>query len=115
LAAHIAEAARSAGRPVVVSPAVSAKERAMLGSAWRLTGAVYLSSAAANGSLDPPVIDSLSDAVALPKVRIRSRRPTLPDDVSASMLGMLECGRLGRLPVGPSAVRDSLELTCNLR
>jgi hypothetical protein len=116
LAAHIAEAAREAGRPVVASPSVSAKERSFLGSTWRLTGTVYLSSAAANGSKDPPVFDSLSNAaVVLPKVPIRGRRPSLPDDVSASMLGMLECGRIGRLPVGPSPARDSLELRCNLR
>jgi hypothetical protein len=116
LAAHIAQAARAAGRPVVASPSVPAKERALLGSAWRLTGTVYLSSAAANGSNDPPVIDSLSDAdAALPKVLVRGRKSTLPDDVSESMLGMLQCARLARLPAGPGAVRDSLELRCNLR
>jgi hypothetical protein len=116
LAAHIAHAAREAGRPVVASPSVPAKERALLGSEWRLTGAIYLSSAAANGSNDPPIIDSLSDAdVDLPSVQPRSRRARLPDDVSASMLGMLECGRLGRLPEGRSPARDSLELRCNLR
>ena len=38
LAAHIATAARDAGRPVAVSPALSAGERALLGSGWRLTG-----------------------------------------------------------------------------
>ena len=116
LAAHIAHAARESGRPVVASPSVPAKERALLGSAWRLTGAIYLSSATANGSNDPPIIDSLSDAdVDLPHVPLHRRRATLPDDVSASMLGMLECGRLGRLPEGRSPARDSLELRCNLR
>ncbi|MDB4889062.1 MAG: hypothetical protein JWL61_917 [Gemmatimonadetes bacterium] len=116
LAAHIARAARAAGRPVVASPSVTAKERALLGSAWRLTGTVYLSSAAANGSIDPPVIDSLSDVDAvLARVPIRARKATLPDDVSASMLGMLQCARLARLPAGPGPVRDSLELRCNLR
>jgi hypothetical protein len=116
LAAHIAQAAREAGRPVVASPSVPARERALLGSAWRLTGTVYLSSAAANGSTDPPIIDSLSDAGQVRTNRlVRRRKATLPDDISASMLGMLECGRLGRLPAGPSAVRDSLELRCNLR
>jgi hypothetical protein len=116
LAAHIAEAGREAGRPVAVSPSVAANERALLGSAWRLTGTVYLSAGAANGSTDPPVIDSLSAAgFVAPRVPTRRQRATLPDDVSASMLGMLECGRLARLPAGPSAVRDSLELRCNLR
>ncbi|MEO8335470.1 MAG: DUF2723 domain-containing protein [bacterium] len=116
LAAHIAQAARIAGRPVVASPSVPSKERALLGSAWRLTGTVYLSSAAANGSRDPPVIDSLEDTGYVhPTVPKRGRKSTLADDVSASMLGLLECGRLGRLPAGPSPARDSLELRCNLR
>ena len=35
-------------------------------------------------------------------------RDTLPDDVSESMLGLLECGRLGRLPRGSSPARESL-------
>ncbi len=116
LAAHIARAARESGRPVVASPSVPAKERALLGSKWRLIGTLYLSSAAANGSTDPPVIDSLSDGgTVLPEVHVRGRKATLPDDVSASMLGMLHCARLARLPAGPSPVRDSLELRCNLR
>jgi hypothetical protein len=116
LAAHIAQAARESGRPVVASPSVPAKERALLGSAWRLTGTVYLSAGAADGSNDPPIIDSLSDAgFVAPKVPLRGRKSTLPDDVSASMLGLLECGRLGGLPAGRSPLRDSLELRCNLR
>ena len=95
LAAHIAESARAARRPVVASPSVPAKERALLGSEWRLRGTVYVSSAAANGSVQPPVIDSLSDAgFAHAKVPARGTRATLPDDVSESMLGLLECGRL---------------------
>jgi len=116
LAAHIAEAARAAKRPVVASPSVPARERALLGSGWRLEGTSYVSSAAANGSVQPPVIDSLSDSLfAHAKVSRRGRSATLPDDVSESMLGLLECGRLGRLPPGSSAARESLELRCNLR
>ncbi len=116
LAAHIAEAAREAGRPVVASPSVSAKERSLLGAAWRLTGVVYVSSSAANGSTDPPVIDANGESdSARPAPTVRAGRTRLPDDVSASMLGLLECGRLATLSAGPSLWRDSLELRCNLR
>jgi hypothetical protein len=116
LAAHIAEAARAAGRPVVTSPSVPARERALLGSAWRLAGTVYLSSAGANGSVEQPIIDSLSDAgTARAKVPTHGRHATLPDDVSESMLGLLDCGQLARVPKGSSPARESLELRCNLR
>ncbi|MEP6730734.1 MAG: DUF2723 domain-containing protein, partial [bacterium] len=115
LAAHIARAAREAGRPVAVSPSMSSKERALLGSNWRLTGAVYLSSAPANGSLAPPIIDSLSDVGLVRPRASDGGKSQLPDDVSASMLGLLECGRLARLPAGSSRARDSLETRCNLR
>ena len=115
-AALIARAARVAGRPVAASPALPAGERALLGSVWRLDGAVYVSSGAANGSNAPPLIDSLSAPVGW-----RASGPTgahgarLPDDVSAMMLGLLDCPRLARLPAGRSASRDSLEVKCNLR
>ena len=116
LAAHMAQAARDAGRPVAVSPAVSAKERALLGSGWRLAGAVYLSSAAANGLVTAPIVDRTSDAsLARPDGAPSGRAGRLPDDVSASMLRLLECGRLGRMPAAHTDVRDSLEVTCNFR
>jgi hypothetical protein len=116
LAAHIAQAARLAGRPVAVSPAMTASERALLGSGWRLTGAVYVSSSAANGTSAPPAIDSASDAgLVRPTAPTRNRTARLPDDVSASMLELLDCGKLGRLPVGASPGRDSLEVRCNFR
>ena len=115
-AALIARAARAAGRPVAASAALSAGERARLGSGWRLNGAVYVSSREATGARELPVIDSLSAAVGR---RVSgptgSQRARLPDDVSDIMLGLLDCPRLGRLPAGRSASRDSLEVRCNFR
>ena len=116
LAAHMAQAARESGRPVAVSPAMSAQERALLGSNWRLAGAVYLSSAPANGLVAAPVVDSTNETnFARPRDAPRGRPTKLPDDVSTSMLRLLECNRLGRMPTARSAARDSLEVTCNFR
>ncbi|MEO8624624.1 MAG: DUF2723 domain-containing protein, partial [bacterium] len=115
-AALIARSARVAGRPIAASTGLLSRERALLGSGWRLNGAVYVSSSAANGSNDPPAIDSLSAPSGWrPIGRIDGRKARLPDDVSAVMLGLLDCPRLGRLPAGRSASRDSLEVRCNFR
>jgi hypothetical protein len=115
-AALIARAARAAGRPVSVSPALPAAERALLGSGWRLAGAVYVSSGAADGSHLPPLIDSSSAPAGWRMSGPRDAPGTrLPDDVSAMMLSLLDCPRLARLPPGPSASRDSLEVRCNFR
>ncbi len=112
-AALIARAARAAGRPVAVSAAVSSSNRALLGSRWALAGAVYLSGGPADMSREPPVIGTIPISAAAPSVS--RRRAKLPDDVSAMMLAVIDCQRLGRIPAGRSALRDSLEVTCNLR
>ena len=115
-AALIARAARLAGRPIAVSTALPAGERVLLGSGWRLAGAVYVASSAPNGLLELPVIDSLG---LPPGWRMRAvpgaRGARLPDDVSGMMLGLLDCPRLARIPSGRSASRDSLEVRCNVR
>ena len=115
-AALIARAARLAGRPIAVSTALPAGERVLLGSGWRLAGAVYVASSAPNGLLELPVIDSLG---VPPGWRMRAvpgaRDARLPDDVSGMMLGLLDCPRLARIPSGRSASRDSLEVRCNVR
>jgi hypothetical protein len=112
-AARIAEAARAAGRPVAASPSVPGEERALLGSRWTMSGTVYVSSARADGSALAGVMMPAVGSVA---VRPQSRkRAALPDDVSASMLRLLECRRIGSLAAGQSALRDSLEVSCNLR
>ena len=115
-AALIARAARVAGRAVAVSPALSARERALLGSGWRLNGAVYVASGPANGSHEAPVIDTLSAPAGWRYAgRAGGGGGRLPDDVSAVMLGLLDCPRLARLAAGRSASRDSLEVRCNVR
>ncbi|MEP7000073.1 MAG: DUF2723 domain-containing protein [bacterium] len=115
-AALIARSARLAGRPVVASTGLQSRERALLGSAWRLNGAVYVSSAAADGSNVPPAIDNLSAPSGWQPIgRADARKARLPDDVSTVMLSLLDCPRLARLPAGPSPSRDSLEVRCNFR
>ena len=115
-AALIARAARIAGRPIAASPALPAGERALLGSGWRLDGAVYVSSGAANGSTAHPVIDSLSAPAGWRLSRpAAARSARLPDDVSALMLGLLDCPQLARVAAGRTALRDSLEVRCNVR
>ena len=110
-AALIARAARSSGRPVSVSAALTAHERALLGSGWRLQWATYISSAPSGGN-QVPVIDSAS---APPHWRMSARGgggAHLPDDVTAIMLTLLDCPALGALPKGQTS---SLESKCNVR
>ena len=116
LAAKIAESARRSGRPVAVSPAMTSMERALLGSRWALMGAVYVAGGPADGTQIPPTIDrgqtTLAPGASAPR---RTGSASLPDDVSAMMLSLLDCHRLGRLPQGKSPERDSLEVRCNFR
>ncbi len=112
LAAHIAAAARAAGRPVATSTALSARERSLLGSGWRLQWATYVSSGPAGGS-QVVVIDASSAPPGWKMSTRVGRTPAqLADDVSASMLSLLDCPALATLPRGQSA---SLESTCNVR
>jgi hypothetical protein len=120
VAAAIAAAARRAGRPVAASPALTAGERALLGSSWVLRGVVYVADAAPRGAGERASIDtSLARVWAgrAPSVSASAfRGATLaPDDVTPTMLALLGCPRLASLPAGPSAARDSLEVTCNFR
>ena len=111
-AALIARAARAAGRPVSASAALTARERALLGSGWRLQWTVYVSSAPAGGR-QAVLIDRASAPPGWrPSSIPRMDHAHLPDDVSATMLALLECPALARLPRGQSA---SLESTCNVR
>ena len=114
-AALIARAGRASGRPVAVSVALGARERALLGGGWRLRGAVYVSGTGADGGARLPVMDTAA-VPGLPRpLQARRRDAHLPDNVAESMLGLLDCWRLGAEPVGHSPARDSLEVTCNLR
>ena len=116
-AALIARAARNAGWAVAVSTGLPSAERRLLGSGWRLRGATYVSTGAANGTVDAPVIDSMSVPSGWHDAAPRRARGATraPDDVSAAMLALLDCARIRRLPPGASAARDSLEVGCNFR
>ena len=111
--AQIARAARRAGRPVVATPAVTAAERALLGSAWRLEGVVYRSWAPADGTREAAWVSEVLSAPWAARAPARTRRgPAMVDDVAAQMSEYLACPLLYRpdLPF-----RDSLEVRCNLR
>jgi hypothetical protein len=115
-AASIAQGARAAGRPIVASPALTARERGLLGERWTLRGVVYVSAAPATGQVTPAAIDTAAArhwAAVLPIHRASG--PSRADDVTGMMLDLLRCPRLA-LPVrGSPAERDSLEVVCNLR
>jgi hypothetical protein len=110
-AALIARAARSSGRPVGASAALTSRERALLGSGWRLQWATYVSSAPSGGS-QVVVIDRTS---APPGWKVSAGgtadRPHLPDDVTAAMRSLLDCPALASVPKGRS---PSLESSCNV-
>jgi hypothetical protein len=115
-AALIARAARGVGRPIAASPTLTARERSLLGGDWVLRGPVYLSRSAGVGRVERASIDTAAAR------RLDGRRPAsstdgpaLPDDVTATMLELLTCPRLGLAPPGSPALRDSLEVKCNLR
>ena len=114
VAAAISRAARASGRPVAVSPQLSAHDRAFLGAEWRMEGIVYVS-----GAGPSPALGVTAGAGAFSRLRTgqaTARRVAAhPDDVSMAMLALLDCARLAREPLGSSAWRDSLEVRCNLR
>jgi Protein of unknown function (DUF2723) len=113
----IARAAHDARRPVAVSPALTARERDMLGADWVLRGPLFLAHAPARGaSAAAPDVDSLAAARFLAAAPVAGRRDRrLPDDVAPEVLALLECPRLGLPWRGTPAGRDSLEVRCNFR
>jgi hypothetical protein len=116
IAGLVAKAARGQGRPVAASTGVTARERAVLGSDWRLEGPLYASGGPADGRVTPARIDTaraLRWASRLPIAAAST--PPLVDDVAADMLALLSCHRLALPPAGSPAGRDSLEVKCNLR
>jgi hypothetical protein len=113
VAARIARAARRAGRPVAATPAVTAAERALLGSAWRLEGVIYRAWSPADGTREEAWVDAVTSAAWAARAPARgSSGPALVDDVAAQMNQYLDCPLLYR-PDLPW--RDSLETRCNLR
>jgi hypothetical protein len=117
-AALIAQAASRAGRPVLASPALGARERSLLGSGWVLRGPVYVASSAG------PALDSrasVDSGAADDWVQRRgagtvvASRSLSGDDVVRVMRALLDCPRLLTRPTTSGAQRDSLEVNCNLR
>jgi hypothetical protein len=112
----MASAARRAGRPVAATPALTAGERALLGSAWRLEGVVYRAGAAWTGAVEPATLDTVAAH------QWAARAPPFPftgaavvDDAAPALLALLACPRLAQPWPGRAADRDSLEVKCNLR
>ena len=116
-AAAIAAAAWEASRPVAASPALRARERALLGRDWVLRGPVYVARGAGRDARLEAAVDS---AAAVRWLRghtpwPRGRRPESGDEVARIMLSLLDCPRLAEPARMTEARRDSLEVKCNLR
>ena len=116
-AALVAAAAHAASRPVASSPALRARERALLGSDWTLRGPIYV---ARVGGTEASVRASVDSAASVRWLagRVdwpRERRSASGDDVARVMMSLLECPRLALRASIPEAQRDSLEVRCNLR
>ena len=114
-AAQIAAAAHDAGRPVVASPALRARERALLGTGWVLRGPVYVSQGAGRDARLRAGIDSASAARWLAGRSPWERRSPSGDDVARVMMRLLDCPRLANGAEASGERRDSLEVRCNLR
>ena len=116
-AALVAAAAHAQGRPVLASPALRARERALLGSGWVLRGPVFVARAGRSESGDRTELDSVAAVrwLAGRSSWPRERGSPSGDDVARVMLSLLDCPRLAVLPDSSSPRRDSLEVRCNLR
>ncbi|HTK47103.1 MAG TPA: DUF2723 domain-containing protein [Gemmatimonadaceae bacterium] len=115
-AARIAGSAAAAGRPVAASPALPARERALLGADWVLRGPVYVAMAGGRGGVSARVDSAAARAWARGSPAWpSSARGAGGDDVARIMIRLLECpGALVRAEPSPVR-RDSLEVRCNLR
>ena len=113
--ALIAAAARLAGRPIAASTQLESHERGLLGADWVLAGSVYLARSARDTTRNTPSFPSRDASAGRADVPPRGERIRQPDDVSAMMLGSLDCHLLGNAGALPQARRDSLETRCNLR
>jgi len=117
-AALIAAAATRGDRPVAASPAVVARERALLGSRWVLRGPVYVAREPRDSAAERrATVDSAAagDWVQRWGAGTGADRSSSGDDVVHVMLALLDCPRLLTHPAASQAQRDSLEVNCNLR
>jgi hypothetical protein len=113
----IAAAAAGAGRPVAASPALLARERALLGSRWVLTGPLYVAHGPGPVEDRRAEVDGRAANDWAQRGGARSRLPgsLSGDDIARVMLDLLDCPRLLSRPSASRAQRDSLEVNCNLR
>ncbi len=116
-AAAIAAAAHAASRPVATSPALRARERALLGSDWILRGPVYVARAdGRDARLEASVDSAAAERWVVGRLPWPSdHRRGSGDDVARIMMSLLDCPRLARRASMPRVRRDSLEVKCNLR
>jgi hypothetical protein len=115
-AAVVAASAHRAGRPVVASPTLPSRERALLGGDWVMRGPVYVAGSSAPGSAERATVDPEAAAQWLARDRgTNGMGEPAADPLARLMLSLLECPRLGADRVMSAAVRDSLEVKCNLR
>jgi hypothetical protein len=116
-AALIARAAARAGRTVVASPALVARERSLLGGGWVLTGPIYVAHAAGPAADASAAVDGRAAEDWAQRWGAGSVLPgsLSGDDVARVMLALLDCPRLLTRPAASRAQRDSLEVNCNLR
>ncbi|MEO6529153.1 MAG: DUF2723 domain-containing protein [Gemmatimonadaceae bacterium] len=115
-ASVIAAAAHRAGHPVVASPTLPSRERALLGGDWVMRGPVYVAGSRMPGGTAQATVDRLAAARWMARERTSDEvpRPEV-DPVVRTMLSLLQCPRLGVEASMPAMVRDSLEVKCNLR
>jgi hypothetical protein len=116
-AAQIAAAAHGARRPVAVSPALRARERALLGNDWTLRGPVYVAQGGGHDARIQATIDSAAARKWLAEWDPwpGERRSRSGDDVARMMMRLLDCPRLIDGARTSAEQHDSLEVRCNLR
>jgi hypothetical protein len=114
-AALIARAARAAGRPVAASALLTPAERAVLGSAWALTGVDYRAGAPAGAESGAATVDRAATVPWIPTSSMPAPVENNVDLAPQMMLALLECPRLARPEGMAKAQRDSLEVHCNFR
>ncbi|HKP16459.1 MAG TPA: hypothetical protein VJT85_10340, partial [Gemmatimonadaceae bacterium] len=110
-------AAHAGGRPVAVSPALGARERALLGVEWVLRGPIYVAKGPGRDARLRAEVDSATAARWLAGRRMwpRERRSLSGDDVVRVMMRLLDCPLLAGGTDPSDEPRDSLEVRCNLR
>ena len=101
---------------MAASPALTARERSLLGGGWVLRGPLYVATRDRQDAA-VPTVDLPAAQAWIAGHPARSGHPSVvaPDDVAATMLALLDCPRLGLPWPGSHAARDSLEVRCNFR